>query len=109
MSDQLRGSELVIGRWVRANWIFHHNTRRQIISVHLFFLKLFGCMLCEAKAGGHDVPNDIARFSAAIMTGQPHPEVHLQFGKCDGAWAGRTCIAGGLSTAACLLVGCMTG
>jgi len=46
-------------------------------------------MLCEAKANGHDVPIDIAPFSAAIMNGRPHPEVHLQFGKCDGV-VGRT-------------------
>jgi hypothetical protein len=89
MSDQLRGSRLVIGRWVRANRIFRHATRRQMINVHLFFLKLFGCMLCEAKANGHDVPIDIAPFSEAIMTGHPHPEVHLQFGKCD-ATVGRS-------------------
>jgi hypothetical protein len=49
-----------------------------------FFLKLFGCMLREAKANGHDVPIDIAPFSQGIMTDRPHPEVHLQFGKCDG-------------------------
>jgi hypothetical protein len=54
-------------------------------NVHLFFLKLFGCMLCEAEANGHDVPIEIEPFSKAIMTGRPHPEVHLQFGKCDGA------------------------
>ena len=89
MSDQLRSRGLVIGRWVRANRIFRYDTRRQMVSVHLFFLKLFGCMLCEAKANGHDVPIDIAPFSAAIMNGRPHPEVHLQFGKCDGV-VGRT-------------------
>jgi hypothetical protein len=84
MSDQLRGHRLVIGRWVRANRFFRHDTRRQMTNVHLFFLKLFGGMLCEARANGHDVPIDIAPFSEAIMTSRPHPEVHLQFGKCDG-------------------------
>ncbi len=64
--------------------IFRHNTRRDMINVHLFFLKLFGCMLCEAKVNGYDVPIDIAPLSQAIMSGRPHPEVHLQFGKCDG-------------------------
>jgi hypothetical protein len=53
-------------------------------NVHLFFLKLFGCMLCEAKANGHELPIDIAPFRQAIISGCPHPEVHLQFGKCDG-------------------------
>ena len=41
-------------------------------------------MLCEAKANGHEVPIDLAPFSEAIMSGRPHPEVHLQFGRCDG-------------------------
>lgn len=30
------------------------------------------------------MPIDIAPFSQAIMSGRPHREVHLQFGKCDG-------------------------
>ena len=84
MSDELRRRDLAIGRWVRANGIFRYDTRLQMINVHLFFLKLFGCMLCEFKANGYDVPIDIALFSQAIMTSRPHPEVHLQFGKCDG-------------------------
>jgi hypothetical protein len=53
-------------------------------NVHLYFLKLFGCMLCEAKANEYDVPIDIAPFSNAIISRRPHPEVHLQFGKHDG-------------------------
>jgi hypothetical protein len=84
MSDQLRSRHLVIDRWVRANRIFGYDTRRRMIDVHLFFLKLFGCMLCEVRADGHDVPIDIAPFSKSIMGGRPHPEVHLQFGMCDG-------------------------
>jgi hypothetical protein len=84
MSDRLRSQSLVIGQCVRANRIFRHDTRRQMVGVHLFFLKLFGCMLCEARANGHGLPIDIKPFSQAIMTGRPHPEVHLQFGKCDG-------------------------
>jgi hypothetical protein len=41
-------------------------------------------MLAEAKANGHDVPIDLDPFSQAIMSGRPHPEVHLQFGRHDG-------------------------
>jgi hypothetical protein len=84
MSDTLRNRQLSVGQRVRCNGIFPYDTRRQMRNVHLFFLKLFGCMLCEAKANGHEVPIEIAPFSQAIMAGQPHPEVHLQFGKCDG-------------------------
>jgi hypothetical protein len=84
MSVRLRARRLQVGQWVRANRIFPHDTRRQMINVHLYFLKLFGCMLCESKANGFKVPIDITPFSEAIMSGRPHPEVHLQFGKYDG-------------------------
>jgi hypothetical protein len=84
MSKQLRERDLVIDRWVRANKVFPYRTRPHMIDVQLYFLKLFGCMLCEAKATGHDLGIDIGTFSSAIMTGTPHPEVFLQFGKGDG-------------------------
>ncbi len=89
MSQQLRDRRLVIGQWVRANQIFRYDTRQEMINVHLFFLKLFGCMLCEAKSNKADIPIDILPFSQAIMNDRPHSEVHLQFGKCDGT-LGRT-------------------
>jgi hypothetical protein len=84
MSDRLRGRRLKVGEWVRANRMFPYDTRREMKGVHLFFLKLFGCMLSEVKANGHEVPIDIVPFSQAIMSGRAHPEVHLQFGRCDG-------------------------
>lgn len=55
-----------------------------MLNLHPFFLKLFGCMLAEAKANGYDIPIDIDAFSTAITSGRPHDEVHLQFGKHDG-------------------------
>jgi hypothetical protein len=86
MSKWLRERQppLKVGGVVRGSRIFRQSTRREMKNVHLFFLKLFGCMICEAKANGHEVPIDIAPFSNAIMSGQPHSEVYLQFGKCDG-------------------------
>lgn len=86
MSDLLRSRRppLKVGGFVRGNRIFPHSTRLEMRNVHLYFVKLFGCMVAEAQANGHDVPIDLGRFSKAIMSGRPHPEVHLQFGKCDG-------------------------
>jgi hypothetical protein len=55
-----------------------------MLAVHLYFLKLFGCMIAEAKANGHDLPMDLDVFSAAITSGRPPAEVHLQFGRHDG-------------------------
>ena len=83
-SRTLRNRDLTVGQWVRNDSIFPYDTRREMINGQLFFLKLFGCMLAEAKAGEHDVPIEIAPFSTAIMTGQPHREVHLQVGIGDG-------------------------
>jgi hypothetical protein len=84
MSDRLRSRQLKVGRWVRCNRIFPYFTKREMIDVHLFFLKLTGCMIAEAKANGHDVPIPLDRFSDAIVSGRPHAEVHLQFGRHDG-------------------------
>lgn len=84
MSADLRGRDLIVGRWVRANRIFHYDTKREMIDVQLYFVKLFGCMIAEAKANGFEVPIVLASFSEAIMGGYPHPEVHLQFGKGNG-------------------------
>lgn len=84
MSDRLRSRRLAVGQWVRCNSVFGQYTKREMLNMHLFFLKLFGCMLVETKANGYDIPIDIDAFSTAIMSGRPHDEVHLQFGKHDG-------------------------
>jgi hypothetical protein len=86
MSDWLRKRQppLKVGDLVRSNRVFPYNTRKEMTNVHLFFLKLFGCMLSEAEANGNKVPIDIAPLSKAIMSSHPHSEVYLQFGKCDG-------------------------
>jgi hypothetical protein len=86
ISDWLRTRRppLKIGGFVRGNRVFRHFTCQEMAKVHLYFVKLFGCMIAEAKANGHEIPIDLEGFSQAIMSGRPHPEVHLQFGKCDG-------------------------
>jgi hypothetical protein len=86
MSDWLRERRppLAVGDLVRGDRIFPQNARREMEKVHLYFLKLFGCMICEAVANGHQLPIDIEPFSKAIMSNRPHPEVYLQFGRCDG-------------------------
>lgn len=59
----------------RANWLFPYEARRAMRYVHLYFTKLFGCLIVE---GG--IPIDIAPFSEAIKSGRPHPHLHLAFG-----------------------------
>jgi hypothetical protein len=51
-----------------------HETRRTLLHVHLYFVKLFGCHIREA-----DIPLDLAPFAAAILSGRPHATVYLRF------------------------------
>ncbi len=64
MSEYLRKRHppIKVDGFVRCNRIFRHDTRREMTNVHLYFLKLFGCMLCEVAPR---VPIDIAPFSDA--------------------------------------------
>lgn len=59
----------------RANWLFSYDTRRKMRFVHLYFTKLFGCLVIE-----DGMPIDIAPFSEAITSGRPHPHLYLAFG-----------------------------
>ena len=68
MSEVLRERRLKVGEWVRANRIFPYDTRRKMKNVHLFFLKLSGCMLCEAKANGHEVPIAVSYTHLTLPT-----------------------------------------
>jgi hypothetical protein len=43
--------------------------------VHLYFAKLFGCLVVEGA-----IPIDIAPFAEAVVGGQPHPHLYLAFG-----------------------------
>ena len=62
----------------RASWLFPYDTRRAMRSVHLYFTKLFGCLVVE---GG--IPIDTAPLAEAITSGQPHPHLYLAFGKLE--------------------------
>lgn len=84
MSDRLRSRRLAVGQWVRCSRIFGYCTRREMLNVHLFFLKLTGCMIAEAKANGYDVPIPLEPFSDAIMSSRQHTEIYLEFGRHDG-------------------------
>jgi hypothetical protein len=68
---------------VRTNRIFPYGTAREMVNVHLYFVKLFGCHIA-----GNNIPLDIAGFSDAIMRGKPHPNVYLRFG-CGMTFAGK--------------------
>ena len=52
--------------------VFPGAVKRSLLDVHLYFLKLFGCLIQE-----HGIPIDITEFSAAIQNRRPHQHVFL--------------------------------
>jgi hypothetical protein len=55
--------------------VFSVSVARSMLYVHLFFVKLFGCIIAE-----NNLPIDIAPFSKAIMCEKPHPKIYIAFG-----------------------------
>ena len=62
------------GTVIRLDNVFPGSVHRSMLYVHLFFLKLFGCLIVE-----HSIPLDISEFSRCILYGTPHPKVRLAF------------------------------
>jgi hypothetical protein len=65
------------------NRIFGADRVREMLNVHLYFVKLFGCHIA-----GNNIPIDITGFSDAIMHGKLHPRVYLKFG-CGRIFDGK--------------------
>jgi len=81
-SEKVRSSYLSIKKesTVPCNRIFPYDTRREMLNVHLYFIKLFGCRIIEANnIPGKNLPIDIKPFSDAIMQERSHPNVYLAF------------------------------
>lgn len=70
---------LTVGQSMRFNQVFPYDTRRQMLNVHLYFVKLFGCQIVEGGIG-----IDTAPFGRAILNGVPHPNLYLVFGRMEG-------------------------
>lgn len=71
------------GQIFRANTVFRDDTSKQMLGVHLYFVKLFGCHIAD-----FGIPIDLAPFSKAITTETAHPNVYLKFGY-GAEFAGR--------------------
>lgn len=55
--------------------VFPGSTKKSLLYVHLFFLKIFGCLIIE-----HDVPIPIRVFSDAILNQTEHPQIYIGVG-----------------------------
>lgn len=64
------------GKTFRANSIFPYETKKQLLYVHLYFVKLFGMHVI-----GDAIPIELNAFANALRMGKPHPNVYLRFGR----------------------------
>lgn len=73
---RLRQPPMVAGEFIRANAIFPYNTRHRMLDVHLYIVKLFGCMVIDGKVSSID----IKPFADAILHNRLHPNIYAAFG-----------------------------
>lgn len=88
MSGWLRTRRPAItpGTIVRANRIFPYDTAREMLNVHLYFAKLFGCHILEGA-----MPIDIETLADAILREVAHPGMYLKFG-CSSSLEGHVMV-----------------
>jgi hypothetical protein len=55
--------------------VFGSDYAREMLNVHLFFVKLFGCHIA-----GNSIPIGLGGFKDAILHAKAHPRVYLKFG-----------------------------
>lgn len=62
------------GLYLRMNKPFPTNVNKNMLNVHLYFAKLFGCLIQDGS-----IPIDIEPFRRAILNEKPHPNLHIAF------------------------------
>ena len=60
------------GKKIYLHKIFPGSVTRSILYIHLYFVKLFGCVIIEKQ-----IPIDIRPFSEAILSQTAHPNLFL--------------------------------
>lgn len=73
LSKHMRSKKKVDGgERIDLGKIFPGSVHRSMLNVHLFFVKLFGCLIF-----GNAIPIDISQFASAITNDSPHPNIYL--------------------------------
>lgn len=74
LSIYLRKRQLPIqpGMVIRLNRAFPGSVSKSMLDIHLYFLKLFGCLITQYK-----IPIEIEPFAKSIVEGVPHKKVWL--------------------------------
>jgi hypothetical protein len=69
-----RATAIQPGEVIRPARAFDHGLRPGLLGVHLYFVKLTGCLFHDAK-----VPIDTSSFAQSILNNVAHPNIHLAF------------------------------
>ncbi len=74
LSQYLRSREpfFRVGDRVRLAKVFPGAVRSSMLRVHLYFVKVFGCLILE-----HDIPINLELFSKALIQETPHPYIYI--------------------------------
>lgn len=70
------GHSLSTGNFVRFYRVFNYQARREAVNLHLYVVKLFGCV-----AASFSIPLDIVGMADAIKHGRPYQNVYIGVGK----------------------------
>lgn len=62
------------GDILRLSNVFPGEVRAAMLNVHLYFVKLFGCLIAD-----HNIPLNRNEFANALLHGQAHPKVQIAF------------------------------
>jgi hypothetical protein len=84
---------LAPGMVLRPRQIYGKDAAQQLLNLHLYFVKKFGCLVMQAAHEGSAMPIDLGDAARAIMTGNPHPHLYIRFGCSPPSWpatVGRT-------------------
>lgn len=72
------------GDRINLGKVFPGAVHRSMLQVHLFFVKLFGCLVAE-----NSLPIDIRGFAQSILNNAAHPKVYLAISRyTDGIASG---------------------
>lgn len=77
---QTRRPPIRPGMRVRLGDIFPGKVSQSMLAVHLYFLKLFGCIATDRC-----IPLPIGEFASAIRDGNPHPNIWISVGTSSSA------------------------
>lgn len=73
LSAFLRSRRQIRGRdRIDLGKVFPGAVHKSMLYVHLFFVKLFGCLIAE-----NSIPIDLIGFSSSILSSTAHPKVYL--------------------------------